>query len=423
MTNQPNYVESAADLAERGLPVVPLHNPEPTPTGRIRCSCAKGEACPSIGKHPRTRHGVKDATTSPTQILASLKLYPNANVGVATGERSGLLVVDEDPRNGGTETLAELERTYGPLPRTVEVITGGGGRHLYFKHPGGGVRLRGKLGKGVDVKGEGGYVVGPGSLHASGAFYRWAEGLDPDSVDIAPLPDWMLSMLTVDTFRQETVPVVPAVPVSANADADTRLGGCVVTARGQYDEKKLTLARYCKFELGLPTAEACRPLFDEWWRRSRSHCAEQNTEVAWEDFRRAFGAARTSTRGGGPAEQAAAWVDAHNPPVPPWAAERFESAGTHKAVLIVAKAHELSGGHPFKLSCHQLGRILGIPPGSARTLLRALEREGVIRCIDRGKPGPPGRNAGVYTYLGEPACTPASRRVDSAGHERAADSA
>lgn len=153
---------------KNGWPVLPLHSPSPTGG----CSCAKGPTCPNPGKHPRTRNGLKDASTDIITILKWWGEWPDANVGILTGAESGLVVLDVDPRNGGNDTLAEWEEREGLLPPTLTVTTGGGGWHFYYPHPGGVVRCR-KLGAGLDLKADGGYVVAPPSLHASGSPYSW----------------------------------------------------------------------------------------------------------------------------------------------------------------------------------------------------------------------------------------------------------
>lgn len=118
-----------------------------------------------------------------------------ANVGIVTGAVSNLVVVDVDPRHGGAASLAALEREHGPLPVTVEAITGGGGRHLYFAHPGGMVHNKVGVLPGIDVRGDGGCVVAPPSIHPSGNRYRWAKRRSPEEVEAAPLPHWLLALI------------------------------------------------------------------------------------------------------------------------------------------------------------------------------------------------------------------------------------
>ena len=91
------------------------------------CSCEVGSDCPRPCKHPTTRHGVNDATTDHEQIVNWWTDHPYANIGIAAGRVSGILVLDIDPRNGGTETLQRLEKDLGPLSSTVTSNTGGDG--------------------------------------------------------------------------------------------------------------------------------------------------------------------------------------------------------------------------------------------------------------------------------------------------------
>ena len=128
--------------------------------------------------------------------------WPEAGIGVVTGAISGLVVVDVDTGHGGNESLEQLEREHGPMPTTVECGTGGGGRHLYFAHPGGLLRNKIGLAPGVDIRADGGYVVAPPSLHASGLRYVWVEGRTPESSAIAPRPDWILREAVEETTRR-----------------------------------------------------------------------------------------------------------------------------------------------------------------------------------------------------------------------------
>ena len=116
------------------------------------------------------------------------------NLGVVTGAVSNLVVLDVDPQHGGAQSLAALEIEHGALPDTVEAQTGGGGRHFYFAHPGGVAHNRVGLAPGIDLRGDGGCVVAPPSLHPSGRRYRWAPGRSPQERQLAPLPDWLLRL-------------------------------------------------------------------------------------------------------------------------------------------------------------------------------------------------------------------------------------
>jgi putative DNA primase/helicase len=104
-------------------------------------------------------------------------MFPDANIGIATGKDSNLIVIDVDPRHGGWEGLQSLfERAGVTFPATIEAITGSDGRHFYFQMPEADIRnSQNKLAQGVDVRANGGYVVGAPSLHASGKRYAWTQ--------------------------------------------------------------------------------------------------------------------------------------------------------------------------------------------------------------------------------------------------------
>lgn len=174
--------EEARKYAAEELYVLPLHG--------IRdgnCTC-KRRKCTSPGKHPRTGHGVKDATRNRDTIASWWEKWPDANVGIATGRVSNFVVLDVDPRNQGDDTLAKLEKEHGALPSTLVSDTGGGGKHFLFSYPPGGVSS-GKPWQGIDLQSDGAYIVAPPSLHVSGVPYRWRKSSAPQ---LAELPDWII---------------------------------------------------------------------------------------------------------------------------------------------------------------------------------------------------------------------------------------
>jgi hypothetical protein len=175
----------ALAYAARGWPVFPCHTPHAT----RGCSCGQAE-CGSPGKHPRTRNGLYAATTDPDAVAAWWHQWPWANIGLRTGGPSGLVVVDVDPPHG-LDTLARIAADIGGFPEGHAVSTGSGGVHLYFALPP--VELRNsasKLGSGIDLRADGGYVIAPPSLHASGQRYRWNR-----NPDLPPLPAALVSRL------------------------------------------------------------------------------------------------------------------------------------------------------------------------------------------------------------------------------------
>ena len=124
--------------------------------------------------------------------------WSDANVGLVTGVDFDVLDVDQ--RHGGDDSLAELELVHGPLPITVEQITGNG-RHLLFLPT---VGLRNsvqKLGAGIDVRSRGGYVVAAPSLHATGRRYAWNVDRHPLNHSIAAAPPWLIARARRDTSK------------------------------------------------------------------------------------------------------------------------------------------------------------------------------------------------------------------------------
>lgn len=142
-------------------------------------SCACGNVdCNNIGKHPIGRcvpNGFKDATTNLDRIKKWFTDFPLANIATATGEPSGIYVLDIDRDRGGLETLAQLEEAHGPLPATLISRTGGGGFHLFFEDVPGLTCTRDRIAPGIDTRGTGGYVLLPPSNHISGSNYTWEQ--------------------------------------------------------------------------------------------------------------------------------------------------------------------------------------------------------------------------------------------------------
>lgn len=177
--NEPSAEEAARSYLARGWSVVPVQS-------RSKRPLIKWEPL----QHSRPK--AKD-------VSAWFRRWPDANVAVVTGEISGLVVLDVDPRHGGDDSLIDLERRYGPLPATVESITGGGGRHVYFLHPGGVLRNRAGLAAGIDLRGDGGMIIAPPSVHPNGRRYEWEVSHHPDDTPLAPMPPWLLSLARGDT--------------------------------------------------------------------------------------------------------------------------------------------------------------------------------------------------------------------------------
>ena len=147
--------------------------------------------CRPRDKRPATANGLKDATRDPDIIRRWWRQEPQLNLAIATGAVSNVFVIDLDGLDAEVN-LRRLEAEHGELPATVEVITARG-RHVYFRWPETPVRnSAGKIAPGIDVRGDGGYVLAPPSVHPSGRPYAWSV----DSANaFAPAPEWLLAKL------------------------------------------------------------------------------------------------------------------------------------------------------------------------------------------------------------------------------------
>lgn len=212
--------QSALQMAAMGIPVFPLW-------GLVdgKCAC-NNPTCAHPGKHPRRIASFKEATTN-ASIINLWFQEPNLNYGVRSGVEildSGkmLVVVDmDDYKESGTDDFDVLVAENGGLPETAEVLTGGGGRHLYFLADKT-MAFAGKLGRNIDFK-VNGYVVGPGSLHASGKYYEWEASSDLfEGQEIADLPQWIAAKFAKDARSISTIMPVMATTLSDEEVLDIR---------------------------------------------------------------------------------------------------------------------------------------------------------------------------------------------------------
>lgn len=179
-------MEQALEHAGRGwriFPVIPA-----TPDGKCPCS---NPACTSPGKHPQIKAWQQNATTDEVQIREWWTRWPHHNVGIATGKESNLLVLDAD---GAVGLLAIEERGLPETPPSVRTGRIDGGTHFYFSAPTefDARNFAGKV-KGLDARGDGGYVIGAGSRHATGSTYEWINHIE--EYEPPPPPRWLVDLL------------------------------------------------------------------------------------------------------------------------------------------------------------------------------------------------------------------------------------
>lgn len=202
-------LNAALLYASFGWEVAPCYEPIKH-DGQYVCSCgAPDRADPkkhSIGKHPRTEHGLRDASTDPDVIRKWWRRWPRANIAVVGGRASNLVIIDFDFPKGAEEELRRLETKYGPFPESATVKTGNG-LHVYLQHPGGRRIPSGTsiLGSGVDIRADGGYAIAPPSFHYRGREYMWLTAPKVPA-DIQPMPDWMIEFFdNREVERQKSI--------------------------------------------------------------------------------------------------------------------------------------------------------------------------------------------------------------------------
>jgi hypothetical protein len=177
-------LDIALKYASRGWHVFPLHGI----TEEGKCTCGKNP-CTDAGKHPITKNGLKGAS-SDTEIIKSLFTEPLCNIGIVTGKISNLTVIDIDvgPGKMGAESWSALIAEGGE-PNTLMSKTGGGGMHVLFKYNSALKTGSNRLGKGIDVRNDKGYIVAPPSKHRSGNLYEWMN----EAAELDDLPPHLLS--------------------------------------------------------------------------------------------------------------------------------------------------------------------------------------------------------------------------------------
>lgn len=292
------------------------------------------------GKTPLTPHGVKDATTDLAQITEWWEREPEANIGLDAGG-AGLLVLDFDtskPEYAGHELLHELLTKYP----TWATITGSDGRHLIYEQPPG-VKLGNKIGKlpaGVDVRGHGGYIAAPPSVHPNGHRYEWLTGFEIWHIEKpAPLPDLVLQLLTAAPVR-DIPPAVPSQPAQLGdfellelirksdqgAEFDRLWAGDTSMHSGDHSRADAALLRMLAFYTGKDPAAMdrlfrqsglYRPKWDRQDYRDRSiDDAIDNTPNVWRPSQRdqaAIDAAQAAVAAGGNSGPLDDWWDAYRP--------------------------------------------------------------------------------------------------------------
>lgn len=210
-------LEAALQYAARGWRVFPLESVWFRGANDPVCTCWKKDKCTDTGKHPRydkklIPNGLKNATTDRAIIEAWWDKWPQANIGIATG--LGLTIMDIDGERGRDELLTLVAAHPGDFPTTLGVRTGNGG-HLYFLCDGPRSHAKGNL----HVRGDGGYVVAPPSIHKSGRYYEWIDLRVPP----AAAPEWLRSWFLAGGDGSKSSQQRPSGGLAAKGESGTSL--------------------------------------------------------------------------------------------------------------------------------------------------------------------------------------------------------
>lgn len=365
----------AGVYARLGLKVIPLHSAR----GGV-CSCAKGSACPSAGKHPRFREWQNEASSEAAVIADWKQRFPEANVGVATGEASGFFVLDVDPDGDGPATLARLIEEHGELPHTPQALTGSGGSHFLFALPDFEItNSAGKLGPGLDTRGNGGQIVVAPSVSAKGA-YRWI--VEPWNTPLAPAPDWLLELLRRKPERaaapnKPTLDVGEFPPASPEVLAAARealeVHGPAVEGQGG-DQHTFVAACLLVHDFAL-TEEEAWPLFLEWNESCQPQWSESDLNAKLRGGNkyasRPFGCRRSLDAVAGARALIAKWQDGARTEELMWSmiekVRGFAALCDDKAKhAVIARDLKVATGLPIQK--------LGLPPAGAARLEEERER-------------------------------------------------
>jgi len=381
-----NILASALDYARRSWAVFP---------------------CKPCTQKPATRRGFKDASTETARID---RWWPNGskrNLAIATGQVSGLIVIDVDPRHGGDTTLADLIAEHGPLPATPTAKTGGGGLHFLFKHPGGQIKSRNNaLGPGIDVKADGGYIVAPPSIHPNGNVYEWQQS--PEHVKVCEAPAWVVELLTqkgnegggnccisapLDVCASAPLRVCASVPLCHTVKEAIDL--TLPSAPGQ---RNLAIFKFARALRSMPTTadadpETLRGHVRDWHDAANTVTSgEHDFDDTWADF--CYGWPRVKyLLGDGFLVEALKQADAMETPA---CAEQYEGIG-RRLVRLCKLLQANAGDKPFFLDQRAAASAFGVGRNKPGRLLAMLCFDDVIELVRKGHTG----RASEYRYKGD----------------------
>lgn len=265
---QEDTLEHALKYARAGVHIFPCHGIDDFGY----CTCGN-KNCRTAGKHPHSQlapRGFYDATRDEEKIRFWFSSIKNLNIGMPTGKINGFSVLDIDPRNGGDDTIQELEKKNGKLKETLTQVTGGSGTHYLYKTN---ARLR-SPGRGVDVKNDGGYIIVEPSKHQCGGKYFFeSEEFSLDQISEAP--EFLTEQKIITAHNNAASSSFGLLPQSRIAEIKAAL--YKIDASNYETWIKVGLALY-----SLNCAEAYE-MWDEWSKTASNY--DSDNVKKWDSFK------------------------------------------------------------------------------------------------------------------------------------------
>lgn len=239
------------------------------------CTCNNPQ-CSNIGKHPATPDGFKSASRDIEQVMRLWSGRKGLNVGVATGEKSGIFVIDIDSPEAEQDFYSQFN-----VPDTFTVTTGRG-KHLYFKYDNNNpVKNGANIINGVDVRGDGGYVAGPGSNHSNGKKYEIVNQLE----EFAQCPDDIMDFC-INKKRDTPINELLGTPQQSNAPSFLKTSDGWTKEQIQdhlaHISPDIGYDEWIKVGMALHQEGAPFHLFDDWSRRGEKY--DGTTLTHWNSF-------------------------------------------------------------------------------------------------------------------------------------------
>ena len=265
----PDLYDAAMHLARQGFRVHPLKPGQKT---------------------PQLNAWQKQATTDFGQIDIWWKNNRTANIGIACG--GGFFVLDEDPRHGSDEAIAMLELAYGELPPTRTVLTPSGGKHRYYRTPAGVIvkNSASKIGAGLDIRGEGGYVVSSPSALVAGEKQTAGHYVNDGAIQMVQAPQWLRDLVMSEPVKP--LYTEPPAPIGATFDEMRKL----LAGEKGYDKQDEWLRVGMAIHHETQASEEGFALWCQWSKQWDKYPGAEAIRPRWNSFR--IDAANPVTLGG-----------------------------------------------------------------------------------------------------------------------------